>query len=265
MARCAQHTSRAYSRWLLDFGDEPPYVSAIEQLDFAVQTAAQHNIQVVIDLHALPGSQNGWDHSGRAGKMAWHTKKQHIERTLQVLEQLAHRYANAPNLFGIEVINEPHWNIPKRALARYYKSAYQAVRAHCAAHIAVIISDSFRPYDWADVLPAPAYQNVMIDRHFYQCFSDADKALSMPEHIAKASHEWRDEIAEIQKSHPLIAGEWSLALDARHDGSPREDYAAAQITTFNAAAAWFFWTYKTEDSHEWDMRRSATTLGLTQK
>ena len=47
-----------------------------------VPTAKEHGIGVLLDLHGAPGSQNGWDHSGRAGTLEWHTSKDNVDHTL---------------------------------------------------------------------------------------------------------------------------------------------------------------------------------------
>ena len=45
-----------------------PYVEATTYLDWAMSMAEQYRLEVIIDVHGLPGSQNGRDHSGRVGK-----------------------------------------------------------------------------------------------------------------------------------------------------------------------------------------------------
>ena len=35
----------------------------------AVQWARKYGLRINLDLHALPGSQNGWNHSGRLGNI----------------------------------------------------------------------------------------------------------------------------------------------------------------------------------------------------
>jgi glucan 1,3-beta-glucosidase len=102
----------------------------------------------------------------------------------------------------------------------------------------------------------------MLDRHFYQCFADADKALDLPGHLQKCTVDWQHDVATLQLHKPVIAGEWSLALDGDVTPEARTAYAKAQLATLEQTAAWFFWTYKTEDSPEWDLRRCATLLGL---
>jgi glucan 1,3-beta-glucosidase len=241
------------------FGGAQPFVGAIKYLDWALETAATYGMRILIDLHAAPGSQNGWDHSGKSGRIAWGTGVT-TDQTLAVLAQLAARYGRAPNLWGIEVINEPHWSLPKERLVAFYQAAYHCIRAHAPGRVAVIVSDSFRPALWHTALLAPEYKNVVIDSHLYQCFSGEDKALTLPGHLAKAANEWRDTIAAMQQTHQVIVGEWSAALDPHtYAGTtPREaermkhDYIAAQQYAFAQAAGQFYWTYKKEVKDDWD-------------
>lgn len=244
------------------FGDEPPFIEHYNYLDRAFDWATTHNLKILIDLHAAPGSQNGWDHSGRSGDINWHKHTEHQEKSLNTIARLAKRYGSHSHLWGIEVLNEPHWDIPKKTLAAYYEKAYKIIRSHTPDSVAVVISDAFRPYDWDDVLARPQFTNTLLDRHFYQCFDDADKSLDIPGHLHKAEKQWCDDIKNLQASKPVIAGEWSLALDGEVSPEDRAAYAKAELAAMNDTAAWFFWTYKTEESPEWDLRKSATLLGL---
>ncbi|MDB5185582.1 MAG: hypothetical protein JWL85_105 [Candidatus Saccharibacteria bacterium] len=244
------------------FGDATPYVGSIKYLDFAFKEARKRNIQVVVVLHAAPGSQNGWDHSGRIGPIEWHIGHENIARTLDVIERLSERYADYDNLAGIELLNEPHWTIPHELLVRFYEAGYQRVRKHCDERVSVIIHDSFRPLEWNRDLGAPDYKNVVLDAHLYQCFDEQDKQLNIHQHLAKARSEWSTLIATVQKTHPMIVGEWSLGLDnstftgmdISEQNKALQAYANAQVETFTGASGWFFWTYKTENMVGWNYR-----------
>lgn len=56
--------------WL--FEADQPYTPTIMYLDWAVKMAKKYGLKVLVDLHGAPGSQNGQDHSGRAGKALWY-------------------------------------------------------------------------------------------------------------------------------------------------------------------------------------------------
>ncbi len=243
------------------FGDADPYVGCIEYLDTALMAALEHGLQVILDLHTAPGSQNGEEHSGQKGKADWHKNPENISKTLETIERLCKRYDGSPAIIGIELLNEPSSKIPHELLADFYKKGYEIVRKYFSEAVSVIISDAFRPLDWNDTFD-DSYKNLILDVHLYQAFSPEDKKLSMHRHIQKALDEWEDLIEKIQQKIPVLVGEWSLGLDRQafrgHDALERDlamkAYAAAQIDTFNKALGWCFWTYKTENMDGWSLR-----------
>ena len=87
--------------------ENPPFITAMDTLDWAFQTAKKHGIGVLLDLHGVPGSQNAWDHSGRQGTLGWHTSKENIDHSLRIVADLASRCKGYENLIGFELLNEP--------------------------------------------------------------------------------------------------------------------------------------------------------------
>jgi glucan 1,3-beta-glucosidase len=235
------------------FGDVEPYVGTIEYLDFAMREAGHNNLGVVIDLHAAPGSQNSWKHSGKEGELAWHKDPANIVLTLNVIEKLAARYKNSKNLIGIELLNEPRWDIPLDVLLEFYQQGYERVRKHCTEGVAVIISDAFRPQEWQNIMLPPEYKNVWLDCHMYQVFDPKDKKLDLAGHINKAKNEWNSEIKKLKQAHLIMVGEWSMALNQQPEQGIKE-YGKAQLATFSQSEGWFYWTYKTESQSAWNLR-----------
>jgi glucan 1,3-beta-glucosidase len=244
--------------WLFD--GQTPYVAAIKYLDYAMEWAAETKLKVIIDFHAAPGSQNGWDHSGKAGEIGWHKNPDNITRSLVVIEQLAERYQDAESLYAIELLNEPHWTIPLEVLIDYYKAGYERVRKHCGNGVAVIISDSFRPLiTWKDVMVEPEFNNVILDTHLYQAFDAEYKTMDLADHLQRAK-DWQQMISDFDR--PIIVGEWSLGiasnayagLDENDSKAAHQSYARSQLEAFEPATGQFFWNYKTETPDEWNFR-----------
>ncbi len=76
-----------------------PFVQGgIEIVDKVFQWAAEFGLRVVLDLHAAPGCQNGFDNGGILGVCEWHTKDEYIQHSLDVLELMAERYNDHPAL-----------------------------------------------------------------------------------------------------------------------------------------------------------------------
>jgi glucan 1,3-beta-glucosidase len=245
------------------FGDESPYASTIEYVDKVFAWAAETGLVVLLDMHAAPGSQNGWDHSGRAGKCTWHTDEQNIIKTLEVVGRLAKRYARHPQLLGIELLNEPKWTVPRAPLLHYYTAAYKLIRKECGTNVWVVFSDNFRPRRWKRKLRGDQYTNVLMDTHQYQVFAAKDKRLDVVGHLHKTIDSVPRALARMRRYHPIIIGEWSLALDAQslrgldeqQIDSARRAYSAAQLLVYSQSSAWFYWTYRTEKSDDiWSFR-----------
>ena len=76
-------------------------------LDRAFDWAERAGLKILIDLHTVPGSQNGFDNGGLTGVVRWHRSPRAVAYALDVLVRLARRYRDRTALFGIEVLNEP--------------------------------------------------------------------------------------------------------------------------------------------------------------
>lgn len=249
------------------FGDIKPYAACMEYLDKAFEWARKYSLKIIIDVHTAPGSQNGYKHSGTEGRTGWHKHPQNIGTSLNFLKMLAERYGRQPALAGIELLNEPSSNIPGMILGKFYEEGYKIVREHCPEEVAVIISDSFKPYDFIDVLSGEKFNYTILDIHLYQCFAREDRNLGQEEHIEKTKVEWGGLIKDVQETRPAIIGEWSLALPAEAfegmDENQKKEgakaYGQAQLDTFSLADGWLYWTYKTESQNTWNFRHCVET------
>lgn len=256
----------------------PYVVGGLAIVDQVFEWAREFGLRVVLDLHAAPGCQNGFDNGGILGVCEWHTKEEYIQYSLEVLERLAQRYQDHPALHGIQVLNEPSWDIPTDLLQRYTLEAYQRIRRFCPPEkVTVVFHDGFRSFrEYAGFLQEPVFRNVAIDIHRYQCFAGDDINLDIFGHIRKSAVDWRLEADEIIQAsgYQVYCGEWSLGLDLKmvslwaqgpfnHNLSAMDafqmsaayrGFAAAQLLTFEKYAGWFFWTYRTETRPEWCYR-----------
>lgn len=250
--------------WLFDAPE--PYVGGGRQyIDRLFVWARRYDLQVILDLHAAPGSQNGWDHSGKAGEIEWH-HADNIVRSLSFIETLAGTYGHEPNLLGIEVLNEPHWEIPLDILVRYYQQAYRIIRDSCRPDVKVICADGFRAIDMSKRLSMLRMEGIVLDTHLYQLFTDQDRALNLDGHVKKASQEWKALLTKLNKRMPVIVGEWSAAMSERllpieqppHTGrytaSDYIKYFKAQQQVFElTGTSWTYWTARTENIGSWSL------------
>ncbi|WVO23073.1 uncharacterized protein IAS62_004418 [Cryptococcus decagattii] len=226
--------------WAYDVQCGEPYIQGqADYLDRAIGWARNHNLAVMIDLHGAPGSQNGYDNSGRRGDADWATDNTNVERTKNVIAQLSQKYSD-PQYYGVvtalALLNEPatYLNDQLRQTARqYWYDAYGAARYPFGnsdkSGLALVIHDGFQPLSTFDnYMVEPEFEDVLLDTHSYQVFNDEYVAWNWDQHISNVCNQ-----ASTYSSSPLwlVVGEWSLAstdcakyvngrgINARYDGS----------------------------------------------
>lgn len=245
------------------FGSKEPYLECAGYVDKAFEWAEKHDIKVLLDFHAAPGSQNGWDHSGQAGKFNWHRHETNIDLSLGVLKELAQRYGDHGQLLGIEVLNEPHWNVPMHALLNYYERAYDILDPMLHGDSYIVFHDGFRPHEMAPRLASMGFQRACMDMHLYQVFGKQYAGMSLEQHIEYANERWSKDIDDLSRSIPIVIGEWSASLpgeafsannseDQKRAGHLR--YAEAQKAAFKQTAGEFYWTYKAASAGTWSLK-----------
>jgi aryl-phospho-beta-D-glucosidase BglC (GH1 family) len=144
---------------------------SLKHLDNAMKWAQKYDLAVILDLHASPGSQNGWEHSGCSGHIGLFQggdAKKNQELSVKVVETMAERYANHPALLGIEVINEPV-GYNGHTLTKLYKDSYDAVRKHDKEAWVIVYAHNA---DRAAGLNTYELTNLVLDKHEYACFGD---------------------------------------------------------------------------------------------
>ena len=175
------------------FGDRPPFIGCIDELDHAFSWAEKYDLKIVIDLHTAPMSQNGFDNGGLSGVCKWAQLPEEVDFVLDVLEKLAKRYGQRKGLLGIEPINEPvseeMWEtmgVQKRYppvdemlakgsapisfewLTEFYDRAAERILPNIAVDKYIVFHDGFRLHAWKDYLTQEKYQGrVILDTHQY--------------------------------------------------------------------------------------------------
>jgi endoglucanase len=116
---------------------------AFAYLDSVIEICARHRVYTIIDLHALPGSQNQHWHSDNPTHVAsfW-IHKDFQDRTLHLWEVIAERYKNQPWVAGYDLINEPA-DPTREKLFPYYKRLRDAIRKIDPDHILFLEGDRY--------------------------------------------------------------------------------------------------------------------------
>lgn len=277
--------------WAFETLDNDPYVQGQQKyLDLALGWARTHSLQVWIDLHGAPGSQNGFDNSGLRDQYEFQNDD-NVSLTLTVLQKIFDKYGGEDYqdvVSGIEILNEPLGpSLDMNSLKQFYQWAYNNMRSVSAN--TVIVHDAFQPFNYWDneLTVGQGYWDVVLDHHHYQVFSAGELERLIDDHIATACSWGTGAKGE---SHWTVAGEWSAALtdcalwlngvgrgarwSGGYDGSPyiglcdayteasnwTDEYRAnvrkyieAQLDAFELTGGWIFWNWKTESAVDWDM------------
>jgi glucan 1,3-beta-glucosidase len=257
----------------LDYYYEPFINGEWQYLVRGLRWAKKYNISAIIDLHAAPGSQNPWQHSGRAFQSNW-GRGNTVNRTLEIIQRIASRVKEFENdttingtVVGIAVLNEPFpGSLVDGGFAvikYYYQRAYQVIRRYLPASNYMVIIDAAFTWDaWYGFMPAPQYENVVVDLHRYQCFDPYLRSAPLPVHWNITCH--NDKVLP-PMTLPTIVGEWSVGYKVEADWAWNEPFptsdeqvflkkwALAQMNTYeHNSLGWFFWNFKTESAPMWD-------------
>ncbi|KAJ7965677.1 Glucan 1,3-beta-glucosidase like [Quillaja saponaria] len=259
--------------WWIASGPTPPlpYVGgSLKALDNAFLWAQKYGIKIIIDLHAAPGSQNGFEHSSsRDGSQQWGETDENIKQTVGVIDFLTARYAKSPSLYAVELINEPLApGVILERLTKYYKAGYEAVRKHSSTAY-VVLSNRLGKHEPRELFPlASGLMGSVVDLHYYNLFnSDLFGNLTVQQNIDFIHTNRTSELNFVTTSNgPLtFVGEWVAEWEVK--GATKEQYqrfAVAQLEVYGRATfGWAYWTLKNVNNHwslEWNIKNGYIKL-----
>ncbi|KAF2760192.1 glycoside hydrolase, partial [Pseudovirgaria hyperparasitica] len=217
------HVRIPYGYWAVTIYDNDPYVARISwrYLLRGLEYARQSGLRVNLDLHGLPGSQNGWNHSGRQGTIGWLNGTDgdlNAQRSLDIHAQLSTffaqpRYKNLITLYGLA--NEPRMvDLNTNAVLNWTKTATALIRANGLDHPIVVFGDGFMGLDkWQGRLADTP--NLLLDVHQYVIFNTDQITLPHADKVAFACTDWSAQTLRSSDTEtgfgPTICGEWSQA------------------------------------------------------
>ncbi|TID16152.1 glycoside hydrolase family protein [Venturia nashicola] len=269
---------------ILPIEGEPFVQGAYEVLAQALDWAQAAGLKVLIDLHGAPGSQNGFDNSGRYGPINWQQGNT-VQHTLDVLNKIRDDHASHPAVGAIELLNEPYGpSLNVDGIKSFYTSGATALTQ---TDVITTFHDAFQETSFWNSWYAPG--NLLQDTHHYEIFTQDLVALSPAAHVSKAC-----DFGGTMRgaSHLIISGEWTGAMTdctkylngyakgARFDGSfgggsavgscaglqtgsvsswsqdlkvQTRKFIEAQLDAFESREGWLFWTWRTEGAPGWDL------------
>ncbi|XP_048331318.1 probable glucan 1,3-beta-glucosidase A [Ziziphus jujuba] len=229
----------------------------------------EYGVKVIIDLHAAPGSQNGWEHSAsRDGSQEWGKTDESMKQTVDVIEFLASRYAKHPSLYAVELLNEPlSPGVSVDTLKKFYKAGYDAVRRHTDKAF-VIFSNRLGPMKPRELFPlVRGLKRSVIDVHYYSIFTDDFSKMTVQQNIDYIYTNRTAELNRVTTSNgPLtFVGEWVAEWNVKN--ATKEDYqrfAKAQLEVYGRATfGWSYWTLRNVQKHwslEWMIKNGYIKL-----
>ncbi|XP_009373176.2 probable glucan 1,3-beta-glucosidase A [Pyrus x bretschneideri] len=247
-----------------------PYVGgSLYALDKAFLWAQKYGLKVIIDLHAAPGSQNGFEHSAsRDGSQEWGQTDENIQQTVHVIDFLTSRYAKRPNLYAVELINEPlSPGASLQNVTKFYKAGYAAVRKHSSTAY-VVLSNRLGPMETRELFPlAKDFKRSVIDVHYYNLFVSTFDNMTVQQNIDFIYTNRSQQLNYVTTSNgPLtFVGEWVAEWNVKD--ATKADYqrfANAQLEVWGRATfGWAYWTLKNVNKHwslEWMIKNGYIKL-----
>ncbi|KAI9299178.1 glycoside hydrolase [Neoconidiobolus thromboides FSU 785] len=170
--------------WQLDIKDNEPFIyGGWDYLLKGIEWCRKYGLRVMIDFHGAPGSQNGWNHSGRLGDIRFLNKNltespQHVERFMKIVLDVVKyfdkdEYRNIVTQIG--VLNEPAvYKTDQNLTLEFYKKSYEEIRkinGNRKNNPLLIYHEGFLgPSKWEGKLPADQFPRVVLDSHNYIIF-----------------------------------------------------------------------------------------------
>lgn len=272
--------------WMVDVADDEPWVTGgWDYLLKAMGWARDADLECLIDLHGVPGSQNGFDNSGKRGGVHW-MEGDNIARSVDLLTKLVTNLlsSDVSDVFwGVELVNEPFTpgGMPLYMTQMYYLDMYTKIRA-LSQDLIIVAHDAFAWDSMQGFMrPDQGFVNIIMDTHIYQVFDSTSLSRNYSAHLCDSCS-----AGERNAGGTLwtITGEYCLATTdcaywlngqgrgARYDGTLDnypyigecnrnetstwdDDYKSFLMQfalnqfaawTEGQGVGWFFWNFKTE-------------------
>ncbi|CAD6499283.1 BgTH12-03403 [Blumeria graminis f. sp. triticale] len=216
------HVRIPFSYWAVAIYDNDPYVFRVSwrYLLRGIEWARKYGLRINLDLHSLPGSQNGWNHSGRLGPIGWLNGTHgslNAQRSLEIHNQLSQffaqdRYKNIISFYGL--VNEPKMTAHDvKTVEDWTDEAFTLVRKNgIKAHI--VFGDGFMGLpNWKGKLQG--HDGLVLDVHQYVIFNKDLIVFNHTKKIEYACQDWSKQAEESMDLStgfgPTIFAEWSQA------------------------------------------------------
>lgn len=216
------HVRFPFGYWIVQTYDGDPYIPMVSwrYLLRGIEYCRQNGLRVNLDLHGAPGSQNGWNHSGRQGVIGWLNGTDgdlNAQRTLDIHHKLSvffaqPRYKNVVTMYGL--VNEPrNVELDTDKVVAWTQKAVDQIRADNISAI-IVFGDGFMGLDnWQGKLQGN--KDLLLDVHQYVIFNTDQLSLKHRDKLNFACKAWTvQSTRSMDKTTgfgPTMCGEWSQA------------------------------------------------------
>jgi len=220
----------------------------IDFLKEVVSWFSRCKLYVILDMHAVPGSQNRDWHSDSRGVAEFFEKEEHRRKFIKLWDDLSKTFKDEEYIAGYDIMNEAVTDKPD-ILKQCYRDVIQVIRNNQDQHIIFLEGNQ-----WAqqvDFIKDLLTDNVTISIHFYEparfTFNQFP-SLTYPGRVMGV--QWnRARIGKVLKEYakynvPIYVGEFGVA--SRCPSCKKEfDWVRDVLKTFKQFGFhWTYWTYK---------------------
>ncbi|KAJ3731452.1 glycoside hydrolase family 5 protein [Lentinula guzmanii] len=272
--------------WAIEAINDEPFLVGVSWTYFlkAIQWARKYGIRIYLDLHALPGSQNGWNHSGKSRDSVVLLNLNGVmgianaQRTLTYLRILVEfisqdQYRDVVPVLGI--VNEILWGtIGETSVQSFYYAAYETIRQSTGtgsgAGPYIAIHEAFQG-------GSPRYSSHITFSYERRRFLSGADRLALDQHpvslLCISTDAWAIATNQSSKAFGVtLGGEFSTAINdcglwlngigpgssnpecpiwddwASYNASTIASLKEITLATMDALQNFFFWTWKIGNS-----------------
>lgn len=175
------HVRIPTGHWAVRTFEDEPFVPRLswDYLLKGIQWARKYGLRVMVELHTAPGSQNGWNHSGKFGTVGFLNGTEgdvNGNRTLDIVTEMI-EFFNKPEWSHVTpimgVLNEPAiYRIETKRVQEWYRQSHDAIRGITGDENGPLLTyhEGFLGMpSWYGFFKDPHYKRVILGKFWNTC------------------------------------------------------------------------------------------------
>ncbi len=225
-------------------------------LEKVVEWCKKYKVYCILDMHSVPGSQNGDWHSDpeKIGKAKFWADKSCHKKYYALWDKLSKKFAEESIIAGYDIMNEPviknkNWS---KILADVYNNVISIIRSNNDRHIIFLEGNMWASqYEFLKFIKNK--NNIAISIHYYlpvEYTFNLIRGLRYPlkNFNRKKMFETISKYKKLSDKYqmPIYVGEFGINLRCDNGCYGEKEYINDVIEIFNELSFhWTIWTYKT--------------------